>query len=114
MRNADQNDYIFMRVPLIVGLRKMPKKRKSGGRSKGRKGRSSFVQCVSCGARVPRDKAKKQTSYKSLVDYSLAKELRASGAYFSRTKVENHYCISCAVHRRLVKVRAKAQRSQRY
>jgi len=92
----------------------MPQKRKSRGRTKGRKGRSKFVQCVSCGSLVPRDKAKKVTSYKSLVDSSLARELKAKGAYLARQKVEKYYCISCAVHRRVVKVRAKAERSQRY
>jgi len=92
----------------------MPKKRKSGGRSKGRKGRSKMVQCVSCGSQVPRDKAKKVTQYRSLVDWSLAKELRSQGAYFTRHRIEKYYCISCAVHRRIVKVRAKASRHQKY
>jgi small subunit ribosomal protein S26e len=94
--------------------REMPQKRKSRGRTKGRKGRSKFVQCSMCGALVPRDKAKKVTHYTSLVDSSLAKELRAKGAYLPRQKVEKYYCISCAVHRRVVKVRAKEKRSRRY
>ena len=92
----------------------MPKKRKSGGRSKGSKGRSKMVQCSSCGAQVPRGKAKRVTKYKSLVDWTLGKELRAQGAYFTRQRVEKYYCISCAVHRRVVKVRSKASRTQRY
>ena len=93
---------------------KMPQKRKSGGRSKGRKGRSKRVQCVSCGGLVPRDKAKRVTKYTSLVDSSLARELRAAGAYMTRQRVDKYYCISCAVHRRIVKVRAKAERTRRY
>ena len=92
----------------------MPQKRKSRGRSKGRKGRSKMVQCGSCGSLVPRDKAKKVTHFKSLVDSTLAKELKAQGAYFTRQRVEKYYCISCAVHRRVVKVRAKAERTQSY
>jgi small subunit ribosomal protein S26e len=92
----------------------MPKKRKSGGRAKGRKGRSKMVQCGSCGSLVPRDKAKKVTQYKSLVDSSLARELKSQGAYFTRQRIERYYCISCAVHRRVVKVRAKAERTRSY
>ena len=88
----------------------MPKKRKSGGRSKGRKGRSKMVQCGGCGGLIPRDKAKKVTQYKSFVDSSLARELRSQGAIFNRVRIEKYYCISCAVHRRVVKVRAKASR----
>jgi small subunit ribosomal protein S26e len=100
---------------LIKGRKKkMPKKRKSRGRAKGRKGRSKMVQCSSCGSLVPRDKAKKVTQYKSLVDWTLGKELRAQGAYFTRHRVEKYYCISCAVHRRVVKVRAKAERTRSY
>ncbi|MCJ7732465.1 30S ribosomal protein S26e, partial [Candidatus Bathyarchaeota archaeon] len=45
----------------------MTKKRSSGGRSKGGKGSSGLVQCSYCGAQVPRDKAKRQTKYTSLV-----------------------------------------------
>lgn len=92
----------------------MPQKRKSRGRSKGRKGRSKLVQCSSCGSLVPRDKAKKTTRYTTLVDYSLAKELKAKGAYLSSHRTEKYYCISCAVHRRIVKVRAKKERFRRY
>ena len=89
---------------------KMPQKRKSRGRAKGSKGSSGSVQCSVCGARVPRDKAKKYTSYVSPVDSLLARELRSKGTFIARTRVEKYYCISCAVHRGMVKVRAKAER----
>ena len=88
----------------------MPKKRKSRGRSKGGKGRSGLVQCSICGGLVPRDKAKKRTTYVSPVDATLARELRAKGTYIARTRVENWLCVSCAVHRGMVKVRAKVER----
>lgn len=91
----------------------MPMKRKSRGRSKGRKGRSGFVQCSMCGELVPRDKAKKVSRRTSLVDYALAKELRQKGAYFATRVQIKYYCISCAVHRGVVKVRAKGERKQR-
>jgi len=88
----------------------MPKKRKSRGRAKGGKGRAGHVQCSKCGGLVPRDKAKKVTRYISPVDSTLAKELRSKGTYIARTKVESWLCVSCAVHRGMVKVRAKAER----
>lgn len=91
----------------------MPKKRRSRGRSKGGKGIADKVQCASCGQLVPRDKAKKVSRYISLVDRSLAKELRSKGARIASTKVSTYYCVSCAVHRRVVKVRAKDERDQR-
>lgn len=88
----------------------MPKKRRSGGRSKGGKGRSELIQCSNCGMLVPRDKAKRRATYVSLVDPALARELRSKGAQIARQKVVKYYCVSCAVHFGVVKVRAKEER----
>lgn len=92
----------------------MPFKRKSRGRSKGSKGSSGQVQCVSCGQVVPRDKAKKSTRRVSFVEPQLAKELRQKGTYMASWVDTKYYCISCAVHRGIVKVRAESERRSRY
>lgn len=91
----------------------MPFKRKSRGRSKGGKGSSGSVQCASCGAMVPRDKAKKSTRRLSIIEPALAKELRAKGAYIAMPSDTKYYCVSCAVHRGIVKVRAESERHTR-
>ncbi|MEM3696245.1 MAG: 30S ribosomal protein S26e [Candidatus Bathyarchaeia archaeon] len=91
----------------------MPYKRKSRGRSKGGKGLSGAVQCAMCGQLVPRDKAKKVTTRRSIVDPQLAKELRQKGTYLSSWIDTKYYCISCAVHRGIVKVRAREERRSR-
>lgn len=91
----------------------MPFKRKSRGRSKGGKGSSGVVQCASCGAMVPRDKAKKSTRRLSFVDAALAKELRQKGTYIAAPMDTKYYCVSCAVHRGIVKVRAEKERRMR-
>jgi small subunit ribosomal protein S26e len=91
----------------------MPFKRKSRGRSKGGKGRSGFVQCANCGELVPRDKAKKVTRRLSIVDPALAKELRQKGTYIAASLDTKYYCVSCAVHYGIVKVRAKDERHMR-
>lgn len=88
----------------------MVKKRKSRGRSKGGKGRGELVQCSNCGMQTPRDKAKKVTTWTSLVEPSLARELRASGTYIARHQVVKHLCVSCAVHFGVTKVRARDDR----
>lgn len=88
----------------------MPQKRKNRGRAKGGKGRSSLVQCSQCGGLVPRDKAKKVTVPVRLVDSSLYKELRAQGAIIPQNYAEKWYCVSCAVHRGVVNIRAKIER----
>lgn len=91
----------------------MPKKRRSGGRSKGGQGRSGTVQCSFCGAQIPRDKAKRVTRYTSLVESRLLKELRDKGTRISRYKTTKYLCVSCAVHRGVVKVRGKSERKTR-
>jgi len=91
----------------------LPKKRKSRGRSKGGKGRSDVVQCSNCGSMVPKDKAKKKTSRTNLVEPTLARELRAAGAYIASPTTMKYYCVSCAVHYGMVKVRSKESRTSR-
>src|SRR4030042_3534101 len=88
----------------------MPFKRKSRGKSKGGKGSSTLVQCANCGAMGPRDKAKKSTRRVSFVEPQLAKELRQKGTYLASWMDTKYYCISCAVHRGIVKVRAETER----
>lgn len=88
----------------------MPIKRKSRGRSKGGKGRSDLVQCSSCGALVPSDKAKKVSRPVTLVEPILARELRQQGAYLPTHVQMKYYCISCAVHRGVTKVRSRDDR----
>jgi len=88
----------------------MPKKRSSRGRSKGGKGREDYVQCSFCGALVPRDKAKKISTWPSYLDPQMRKELRQKGTVISTAKAVKYLCISCAVHRGVVKVRAKEER----
>lgn len=88
----------------------MPKKRTSRGRTKGGKGSSGTVHCSQCGAMVPRDKAKKVTGRISLVEPTLAKELKSQGAYISPSTDVKFYCVSCAVHRGVVKVRSELDR----
>jgi len=88
----------------------VPFKRKSRGRAKGGKGRSDLVQCSSCGALVPSDKAKKISRPVTLVEPTLARELRQRGAYLPMHIDTKYYCVSCAVHRGIVKVRARDER----
>lgn len=89
----------------------MPKKRRSGGRSKS--GSSGTVKCSKCGKNVPRDKAKKNTRKVSLVEYKMVKELRAQGAFIPRQSVIEYFCISCAIHRGKVQIRSKSDRKSR-
>jgi len=88
----------------------MTKKRKSGGRSKGAKGASGYVSCSACSKSVPRDKAKKKTRIRSVVDPQIYRELRKEGAHIPRVESTEYYCINCAVHRGITGIRSKSDR----
>ncbi|MFX1487258.1 MAG: 30S ribosomal protein S26e [Promethearchaeota archaeon] len=89
---------------------RLPKKRKSRGRAKGSSGKKSMVQCSYCGKRVPRDKIKRVTGYVSFVEPTIARELRQKGTFIPRERVTKFACISCAVHRGVVKIRSRDSR----
>ncbi|RLG75013.1 MAG: 30S ribosomal protein S26e [Thermoprotei archaeon] len=90
----------------------MPKKRQSRGRKKGDKGSVELVQCDNCGALVPRDKAVCITKWYSPVDPQLAEELEKRGAIIARYPVTKCYCISCAIHYGIIKVRPEHERKK--
>ncbi|MBS85287.1 30S ribosomal protein S26e [archaeon] len=88
----------------------MAKKRRSGGRSGGKRGNNTAEQCSNCGRMVPSDKIKKQTRYVSVVDPRMSKELREAGAILPRRKVTENFCVSCAIHYKKVKIRSSDSR----
>ncbi|MFX1482672.1 MAG: 30S ribosomal protein S26e [Promethearchaeota archaeon] len=88
----------------------MGKKRKSGGRSKGKSGKTGTVQCSKCGRIVPADKAKKFTKTVSAVEPQLARELRSQGSYIQTKRITSYYCVSCAVHAGRVQIRQASER----
>ena len=92
---------------------KITKKRKSGGRNKGGKGNAGMVTCSACSKSVPRDKAKKQTKTRSLVDPVIFRELRKEGAHLPRVETTEYYCINCAVHRGITGIRSKVDRKSK-
>jgi len=88
----------------------MPKKRQSRGRHKGDKGKIRLIQCDNCGKLVPEDKAICVTRMYSPVDPQLARELEKKGAVVMRYPVTKCYCINCAIHYGLIRIRSREER----
>lgn len=61
---------------------------------------------------MPRDKAKRISTWPNYIEPQIRKELLQKGARISTVKTMKWLCISCAVHRGVVKVRAKEERRQ--
>lgn len=96
----------------------MPKKRRNNGRNKKNRGHSKTVICVNCSRMVPKDKCIKKFVVRDLIDASskddinLVSAYRGSGQQLHIPKIYNKltYCVSCAIHARIVRVRSRANR----
>ena len=97
----------------------MPSKRRNNGRSKNNKGHSNIVRCTNCGRCCPKDKAIKRYQMRNMVDGSSKRDIQDNSAYpreefyMPRIYIKLHYCVSCAIHARIVRVRSVKFRKQR-
>mmetsp|Transcript_7562 Transcript_7562/g.12363 ORF Transcript_7562/g.12363 Transcript_7562/m.12363 type:complete len:150 (+) Transcript_7562:108-557(+) len=95
----------------------MPKKRKNGGRNRHNRGSVGFVRCDVSGRAVPKDKAIKRFIVRNLVDPSGQKDLK-DASYYDKYIVPKMYykacyCVSAAIHQRIVRCRNKEDRKNR-
>ena len=105
----------------------MPKKRRNNGRNKKHKGHSDAVHCENCCRLVPKDKAVKRFLIKNMVDGSSKRDIEEMSVYnedknaddstkyeMPKLYIKNQYCVACAIHARIVRVRSGEDRRIRY
>ena len=91
----------------------MPSKRRNNGRTKKNKGHSNVVNCLNCGRIYPKDKAIKRFQMRNMVDGSSRRDIKDNYAYdeanfqLPKIYVKQQYCVSCAIHARVVRVRSQ-------
>ena len=95
----------------------MPSKRRNNGRSKNNRGRVKPIVCANCFRLTPKDKAIKKFAVKDIIDASSKEDIQAVQTYseFIIPKVyyKFYYCVSCALHSRIVRVRSAENRKKR-
>ena len=100
----------------------MPSKRRNNGRGKKNKGHNNVVRCLNCHRITPKDKAIKRFQMKNMVDASSKRDIGDNYAYdeanfqLPKIYVKQQYCVSCAIHARVVRVRSQTRgdRDKRY
>ncbi len=96
----------------------MPVKRRNHGRQKKNRGSTNNQQCVQCGAIVSKDKAVTRINNTQVIEPAAMDDLNVA-TYYEQPEIPTflnieNYCISCACHLRIVKVRSKTHRKDRF